>query len=73
MYSKDGGVTWVKTELDLAIDYVKNNGWKMSQGEFATKGNLRIEFDFHPQTVYNGKDSREWCTLKELKIILSEI
>lgn len=72
MYSEDAGKTWIKTDLDLAVEYVKSNGWLMTQGEFATKGNLRIEFDCHPCMILNGKDSKDWETLNELKTILSD-
>lgn len=72
MYSEDGGKTWIKTDLDLAVEHVKSNGWLMTQGEFASKGNLRIEFDFYPCMISNGKEIRYWETLKELQTILSD-
>lgn len=70
MYSEDGGKTWIKTDLDLAIEYIKSNGWLMIQSEFATKRNLRIEFDCYPFMISNGKCSKDWESLDELKTIL---
>lgn len=72
MYSTDNRKNRIKTDFDYAIDYLKDNGWKFPQGEFAIKGDLRIELDCYPQLISNGEECRDWETLKELKKILTD-
>lgn len=72
MYSTDGGKTWHKDKIEIVVDYMLETGWKMTQPEFATKGNLRVELDFYPPDISNGKECRKFYNLKSFKKILND-
>ena len=53
------------------IEYILSKGWVMTQGEFATKGAQRIEFDCEPYLISYHGNSYEFETLIELNKIIS--
>lgn len=60
-----------KSELELIRDYAISTGFKQTQSEFATRGDLRIEFDYFPYDISNGKESIEFETVEQLRQILN--